>query len=63
MEINCQTIDLKVTLFLFRTDNAVKNHFYSTLRRALRRINKYLGSKNSTDQMRVLKPSILSNLV
>ena len=30
-----------------RTDNAIKNHFYSTLRRSLRRINKLLGDKNS----------------
>lgn len=46
-----------------RTDNAVKNHFYSTLRRSLRRINKYLGFKNSTNQMRIIKPSILSKLI
>jgi myb proto-oncogene protein len=31
-----------------RTDNSIKNHFYSTLRRSLRRINKLLGDKNST---------------
>lgn len=43
-----------------RTDNSVKNHFYSTLRRSLRRINKFLGSKNSTSQMRDIKPSVLS---
>lgn len=30
-----------------RTDNAIKNHFYSTLRRSLRRINKMIGDKNS----------------
>ncbi|CAK62067.1 unnamed protein product (macronuclear) [Paramecium tetraurelia] len=29
-----------------RTDNAIKNHFYSTLRRSLRRINKLIGDKN-----------------
>ena len=48
---------------MVRTDNYVKNHFYSTLRRSLRRINKYLGSKNSTNQMRTIKPSILSYLL
>ena len=31
-----------------RTDNSVKNHFYSTLRKSLRRINKFLGDKNSS---------------
>ena len=46
-----------------RTDNYVKNHFYSTLRRSLRRINKYLGFKNSTNQMRSIRPSILSYLL
>ena len=34
-----------------RTDNAIKNHFYSTLRRSLRRINKLLGDKNSNYSM------------
>lgn len=47
----------------FRTDNSVKNHFYSTLRRSLRRINKFLGSKNSTSQMRDIKPSVLSRIL
>lgn len=46
----------------FRTDNAIKNHFYSSIRRSLRRINKILGSKNSTDQMRNVKPAVLSEL-
>ncbi len=39
-------------IFLFRTDNDLKNHFYSTLRKSLRRLNKSLGEKNSTSQMR-----------
>ena len=38
---------IKIILYLFRTDNSIKNHFYSTLRRSLRRINKLLGDKNS----------------
>jgi myb proto-oncogene protein len=64
MEINCETFSCKVILLYYsRTDNSIKNHFYSTLRRSLRRINKYLGFKNSTNQMRVLKPSILCKLV
>lgn len=44
----------------FRTDNAIKNHFYSTIRRSLRRISKIMGSKNSTKTMRDIKPSTLS---
>ena len=35
--------------FMGRTDNSIKNHFYSTLRRSLRRINKLLGDKNSKE--------------
>ena len=45
-----------------RTDNSIKNHFYSTIRRSLRRINKILGAKNSTDYMRTIKPAILSQI-
>ena len=30
-------------LFIGRTDNDIKNHFYSTLRRSLRRLNKIIG--------------------
>lgn len=45
-----------------RTDNAIKNHFYSTMRKKLRRINKIMGTRNSTSQVREIKPSILSNI-
>ncbi len=47
----------------FRTDNTIKNHFYSTLRRALRRINKILGNKNSTNRMRKIKPLVLAQIL
>ena len=43
-----------------RTDNSIKNHFYSTIRRSLRRINKELGDKNSTAQVKDIKPGVLS---
>jgi hypothetical protein len=42
------------------TDNNIKNHFYSTLRRSLRRLNKVIGEKNSTLHMREIKPSVLT---
>lgn len=47
-------------IYELRTDNAIKNHFYSSIRRSLRRINKILGSKNSTVKMRNIKPAVLS---
>lgn len=45
-----------------RTDNSIKNHFYSTIRRCIRRMSKTLGLKNSTVKMRIVKPSTLSIL-
>jgi hypothetical protein len=39
----CLKFEWKVTNNLeFRTDNYVKNHFYSKLRRALRKLNKFI---------------------
>ena len=49
-------------MFHGRTDNDIKNHFYSMLRRSLRRINKLLGRKNSTQKIKVIKPSVLSKI-
>lgn len=46
-----------------RTDNDIKNKFYSTLRRSLRRLNKLKGVKNSTGQIREIKPSVLSAII
>lgn len=60
MDLNFETHRRQVKNWLFRTDNAIKNHFYSSIRRSLRRINKILGSKNSTVKMRSVKPAVLS---
>lgn len=46
-----------------RTDNSVKNHFYSTVRRALRRLDKHFGFRDSTKKMRGLKPAALTLLL
>lgn len=45
-----------------RTDNDIKNHFYSMLRRSLRRVNKLLGLRNSTQRIKLIKPSVLSRI-
>ena len=45
-----------------RTDNSVKNYFYATIRRCLRRMNKTLGLKNGTTKMKGVKPSTLSTI-
>ena len=48
MEVNFKVFAWKVQHQPFRTDNDIKNKFYSTLRRSLRRLNKLIGGKNST---------------
>ena len=60
MERNITKIKRTVFFLLCRTDNNIKNHFYSTLRRSLRRLNKIVGEKNSTMHMREIKPSVLT---
>ena len=63
MEINLTALSRQVRIISCRTDNCIKNHFYSTLRRSLRRINKFVGIRNSTEKMREIKPSILSKML
>jgi hypothetical protein len=60
LEGDFDAVEGQVGMGLCRTDNNIKNHFYSTLRRSLRRLNKLLGEKNATHQMREIKPSILT---
>ena len=52
----------QVALRSLRTDNSIKNYFYSTVRRSLRRMGKLIGSKNSTSLMRAIKPSTLTQI-
>jgi hypothetical protein len=44
-----------------RTDNAIKNHYFAILRKALRRINKVIGCA-STTELKAVKPAVLSLL-
>jgi transcriptional activator Myb len=59
---HCGITPRQVLLSPRRTDNAIKNYFYSTIRRSLRRMGKFVGSKNSTEQMKRIKPSTLSKI-
>lgn len=62
MDRHCGITPRQVRLSPRRTDNAIKNYFYSTIRRSLRRMGKFVGSKNSTEQMKKIKPSTLSKI-
>ena len=47
-----------------RTDNCVKNHFYSTLRRSFRRLNRFVSECSKLKNgLKELKPVMLSKLV
>jgi myb proto-oncogene protein len=45
-----------------RTDNAVKNHFYSRLRKALKRLNRTLAGLQRRD-FKEVKPNVLYRIV
>lgn len=57
-----QAAGRQVTLFPLRSDNCVKNHFYSRLRRALKRINATVQQQNRKD-LKEFKPAILYRVV
>ena len=46
-----------------RTDNNVKNFFYSSLRRALRQINVYLSQYKKKSNIKPFKPIILTKVL
>lgn len=45
-----------------RSDNAIKNHFYSLIRKNIRRITKIVGGKDGTRKVKKLKPIVLSRI-
>lgn len=44
-----------------RTDNSIKNQFFSVVRKALRKVCKVLGNVSNTDTINKIKPKVLSN--
>jgi hypothetical protein len=46
-----------------RTDNSIKNHFYSTVRKFLRTISKVKSEGSTGITMKSIKPSVLSKIV
>lgn len=52
----------QVDLLLFRSDNCVKNHFYSKLRKAVRRLNKLITDFFPT-QHKFIRESVLSKII
>lgn len=44
-----------------RTDNSIKNQFFSVVRKALRKACKILGNISNTDAINQIKPKVLSN--
>jgi hypothetical protein len=45
-----------------RSDNAVKNHFYSRLRKALKRLNRVIAGQ-ARRELREVKPNVLYRIV
>lgn len=53
---------IEVTANLLRSDNSVKNHFYSRLRKGLRKVNLAIKSE-VRKEMKEFKPNVLYRIV
>ena len=52
----------KVPIYLLRSDNCVKNHFYSKLRKSVRRLNKLIHDF-FPEEFKLIKESVLSKII
>lgn len=52
----CSKTSRKVNNFLVRTDNSVKNHFYSRMRKAIRKLNKTIYQNFKKDYKEIKMP-------
>ena len=59
---NWTTFGWQVILQLFRSDNSVKNSFYSLLRKALKKINTVIQQQYKS-QLKEMKSTILYNVI
>lgn len=50
-------------IFAGRTDNSVKNQFFSVIRKSLRTMNKFLGINCNTNVINSIRPKILAELL
>jgi len=50
-------------IFAGRTDNSVKNQFFSVIRKSLRTMNKYLGINCNTNVINSIRPKVLAELL
>ena len=61
MDINCESTQ-SVYFGISRTDNSVKNYFYATLRRCLRKVNKIVG-RNLGREYHKVETSVLYRII
>lgn len=59
---NWRPVGGQVPSVLLRTDNEVKNHFYSILRKALRKINRVIADE-LRKELKEIKPNVLYRIV
>lgn len=52
----------QVKTIIYRTDNCVKNHFYSKLRKSIRKLNKVI-SKKLKKQAKEIRPTVLYKII
>lgn len=62
MVTDCSTHGREVNVISYRTDNCVKNHFYSNLRKAIRKLNKTIAD-NFKPHIKELRPIVLYKII
>lgn len=59
----CTEDSWQVHLPLHRSDNCVKNHFYSKLRKAMRKLNKVIQDYFDSDGYKIIGNGMLSKII